>query len=65
MRLPWQRRADEERERRLAAEQRLAEARADWVTVNTHLAPLRYQKNLNGWTGVIDALFADRRGEQS
>jgi hypothetical protein len=61
VRFPWQRRADEERGHRMAAQERLASARADWVTVHAHAADLRREKNLNGWTGIVDALFADRK----
>lgn len=62
MRFPWQRRADEERDHRMAAEERLAAARADWAVVHAHADELRHEKYLNGWTGIVDALFADRGG---
>ena len=62
MRFPWQRRADEERRHRVDAERRLAATRADWTKVRDHTAELRRQKDLNGWTTVVTALFADDRG---
>lgn len=64
IRLPWQRRADQEETHRRAAEQQLAEVRADWVTVHAHAAALRHEKEMNGWTGIVSALFADRREPQ-
>lgn len=59
MRFPWQRRADVEKDHRLAAEQQLAEARSDWVTVHTHVNQLRREQAMNGWTGIVATLFAD------
>lgn len=61
MRFPWQRRADEEKVHRDDAEQRLADAEADWPRVYMHAASLRNERQLNGWTGIVDALFANRR----
>lgn len=61
MRFPWQDRADEERRLRKVAEARLAKAESNWPVVREHANALREQRELNGWTGVADALFANRR----
>lgn len=59
-RLPWNRRADEERSKRLAAEERLAEIRADSVKVQHHRAAVRREVVLNDWTRTAKTIFGGR-----
>lgn len=61
MRFPWQQRADDEARHREAAEKRLADAEADWPRVHSAVEELRTHRNLNGWTDIAAALFADTR----
>lgn len=57
MRFPWQRRADRERKKREAAEHRLAGVVGQWPEVHAAVAPLRRERNLNGWTDTIVSIF--------
>ena len=61
MRFPWQQRADEEAEHARLAEKRLETARADWPRVQSAVEEMRTHRQLNGWTGIVAALFADSR----
>lgn len=63
MRFPWQRRADEAREHRIDAEQRLTNAVNDWPEVRRHAYALRHQRELNGWTGTIKSIFDSGKRE--
>jgi hypothetical protein len=58
MRLPWQRRADEETEHRREVEQHLARIHGQWPRVHAAVAPLRRERILNGWTDHIVNIFA-------
>lgn len=57
MKLPWQRRADDEKVDRLRAQERSRDAMADWPIVREHAEALRQQRELNGWTATIAAIF--------
>lgn len=57
MKFPWRRRADEEATHRVAAEQRQADAEADWPEVISQAASLQRERNLNGWTENLRALY--------
>jgi hypothetical protein len=61
MRFPWQHRAEKEHDLRLVAEQRLATARSNWPLVREHADSLRRERELNGWTGIVAALFEQKR----
>jgi len=61
MRLPWHRRADEEKRLRVEAENRHKRAELNWPVVHAASGQLRAQRDLNGWTGIADTLFASRR----
>lgn len=58
---PWTRRADEEREERIAAERRLAEVEADWEPVRRHRDAVRREVDLNDWTRTAKAIFGGGR----
>lgn len=61
MRFPWQRRADASETSRHAAERRLLSTRQDWPRVIAVNEELQRHRELNGWTGIADQLFANRR----
>lgn len=57
MKFPWQRRADVARAHRVVAEKRLEDVRADWPHVRREASGIRRQRELNGWTETIVAIF--------
>jgi hypothetical protein len=62
MRLPWRKRADDERQHRMKAQKRLQEAQADWPRVHAEAKRLRDGKqSLDQWTAQANRIFADRR----
>lgn len=62
MKFSWQHRADTERDLRVVAEQRLQNAESNWPMVREHADALRRERELNGWTGIVAALFAEQKG---
>lgn len=64
MRLPWQRRGDVAEMERRRDERRLRAIQADWPDVIAVNEELQYHRELNGWTGIADTLFAyHKKGE--
>lgn len=57
MQFPWKRRADDEMEHRIAAEQRLEAAQADWPKILNQAKSLRGEKDLNSWTYTVRTIF--------
>lgn len=64
MRFRWQKRADEEERHRHEAERRLAAIEADWPKIRHHAGELTDEKNLNGWTSVVAALYTGGRASR-
>lgn len=60
MRFPWTR-VIEERVKREEEERKLAAAEQDWHRVNTVRRELRAAYGPNGWTGIAEKLFAERK----
>ncbi len=58
---PWKR-VKEERARREQDERRLAATEADWSKVHAARAELRAAYGPNGWTGIAEKLFSNRKG---
>lgn len=57
---PWNRRADDEREKRIEAERRLAAVEADWEPVRRHRAAVHREIVLNDWTRTAKTIFGGR-----
>lgn len=55
MRFPWNKRADEERERRVEAEKRLEEVVGDWPKVRTSVGAV-----LDGYNAKAKQMFGGR-----
>ena len=58
MRMPWTRRADQEKEARQEAEQRLDDVKADWPKIHAEVAVTRREVELNGWTRAVTVIFS-------
>ena len=60
-RLPWTRRADAERDKRIAAERRLKAVRADWLPIREGVEAVQRTVELNDYTRKAREAFGGRR----
>lgn len=58
---PWNRRADEERAKRIEAQERLAQAEADMPRIRRHREAVRREVVLNDWTRTAKAIFGGEK----
>jgi hypothetical protein len=66
MRYPWKRRnRSHARDKRRVAEENLENIRARWPQVRAAVAPLRREREINGWTATIATIFGDAHRKDS
>lgn len=58
MKLPWQKRAEQARRDRLAAEEKYEEIQRDWVELREHKDSIDQEIELNDWTRTAIKLFS-------
>ena len=62
MKMPWTRRAEEEREHRIAAEERREATTHDWIQIRRYKQSIDREIELNDWTEAAVKLFSGRSG---
>jgi hypothetical protein len=60
MRLPWKKREEEERKKRLDAERRAQQVDQDWVQIRRHKHTIDKEVERNDWTSTAITLFSGR-----
>lgn len=60
MAFPWKKREEEERKKRLAAEQRAHQVDQDWVQIRRHKHRIDKEVERNDWTSTAITLFSGR-----
>lgn len=61
--MPWNKRVEEERQRRLDAEFRRDSAEKDWALLNRHRKSIDREIELNDWTATAIAMFSGRNSK--
>jgi hypothetical protein len=60
MKMPWTKRADEEKKRRLEAEARAVSVEEDWYHIRTHRKSIDQEVAINDWTATAISLFSGK-----
>lgn len=62
-RMPWNRRANAERQRRIDAESKRDSVEKDWALLNRHRRSIDREIELNDWTATAIAVFSGRNAK--
>jgi len=60
MKMPWKKREEQERERRLAAERRAMMTEKDWIQLRRHKHSIDKEIERNDWTSTAITLFSGK-----